>query len=126
MATSFFTKGVIQTEKLAILSSSEETNPRQFREFFHQKWETLSQNMDSQTILFIGGAYGSPDGKLSEGADNLENMKLQFEIDKMGPIREDMTRRNIKMEFLDVQFFYKDQSTTEIDEKELITSNFFN
>ena len=110
MATSFL-QGVICVENLSIFTALEEIDEWQIREFFHEKWETLSKNMDGQTMLFITGVHGSPDGKLLEDADSLETMKTQIqEIGRMQTIREDMVARNIKVEFIGVQHFYKDET----------------
>ena len=121
MAAPSFTQGVIRAEKLAVFTSSKEIDEWQIREFFHEKWEILSQNMDGQTMLFITGVHGSLDGKLLEDADSLETLITQFtEIGRMKSIREDMAKRKIKAEFLGVQDFYKDEASKEIDDIKLV------
>ena len=76
MAVSF-TQGVIRIEKLAIFTASEEVDEWQIRQFFLEKWEFLTQNMDGCTMLFITGVHGTADGQLAEDADSLETMIRQ-------------------------------------------------
>ena len=58
MATSFY-EHQIRAEKLAIFTSTEEVEVREFREFLVEKWKTLSAGLDNGTILFIAGVHGT-------------------------------------------------------------------
>ena len=76
MATSFY-EHQIRAEKLAIFTSAEEVEVREFREFLVEKWKTLSAGLDNGTILFIAGVHGTDDGKLGPRADSIETLKKQ-------------------------------------------------
>ena len=119
MAVSF-TQGVIRVEKLAVFCASEEVNEWQIRGFFLEKWRLLSSNLDNGTILFIAGVHGKADGELAEEADSLETMIRQFNVEAMKPVRDEMKKRNIQAEFLQIQNFLKSQDTKDIDKYDLI------
>ena len=121
MAVSF-TQGVIRVEKLAIFCASGEVNEWQIREFFLEKWKLLSSYLDHGTILFIAGVHGKVDGQLAEDADSLESMIRQFNVEAMNTVRENMTERKIKAEFLQVQSFIKSPITKDIDKNNFITA----
>ena len=76
MASSFY-EHQIRAEKLAIFTSTEEVEVREFREFLVEKWQTLSEGLDNGTILFIAGVHGTDEGKLGDRANSLETMKRQ-------------------------------------------------
>ena len=115
-----FTQGVLQIEKLTIFSSNNEVDEWQIREFFHEKWDFLSQRLDNGTLLFMTGVHGTEDGKLGKFADSLDTMIRQFKIPKMERIKKDIEKRNIRIEFLGIHEYYTDVSTKQIDEERVI------
>ena len=68
----------IHVEKLAIFSANAETDEWQIREFFAQNWANLTQGFTNSKILFIAGAHGLSNGKLSEATDSVEVLQTQF------------------------------------------------
>ena len=116
-----FAQGIIRAEKLAIFTAKEDVDEWQFRNFICEKWETLSQNMEGQSILFICGVHGNADGTLGDTTDSLETMKRQInEIGATESLREDMKKRNIKANFLGIHHYYENEETMTIDKNMLI------
>ena len=108
----------IHVEKLAIFSANNETNEWQIREYVARNWTTLTEGLKNTTILFIAGAHGLEDGKLSEPTDSVEVLKVQFSriIKEQYPkVLEDQIPRGIRFDFLNVTEFYRDWKSREID-----------
>ena len=57
-------EGKIVSEKLAVFTFNDVISEPEFRRYFIDKWETLTQQMENSTILFIGGIHGDKKGNL--------------------------------------------------------------
>ena len=104
----------IHVEKLAIFSANAETDEWQIREYIAQNWWTLTKELKNATILFIAGAHGLEDGRLSEPTDSVEVLQVQFSRilkNKYPEIVEDKIKKFIKFEFLNITHFYLDVKT---------------
>ena len=112
----------IHVEKLAIFSANAETDEWQIREYIAQNWWTLTKELKNATILFIAGAHGLEDGRLSEPTDSVEVLQVQFSRilkNKYPEIVEDKIKKFIKFEFLNITHFYLDVKTKTINEEAL-------
>ena len=112
----------IHVEKLAIFSANAETDEWQIREYIAQNWWNLTKCLTNATILFIAGAHGLEDGKLSEPTDSVEVLQVQFSRilqNNYPKVVEDQVKKCIKFEFLNVTHFYSDMKSKQINEKAL-------
>ena len=112
----------IHTEKLAIFSANAETDEWQIREYMVQNWAKLTEGLKNSTILFMAGAHGLSNGKLSEATDSVEVLQTQFTkiVPKKYPkLIEDKNKRRIEFAFLNVTHFYKNEKSKQIDENKL-------
>ena len=65
MATaSYIEHKIVHADKLAVFTCNDEINEWDIRYYVIDNWETLTQGMDSSTILFIAGVHGLKTGKL--------------------------------------------------------------
>ena len=55
---------IVHADKLAVFTCNDEINEWDIRYYVIDNWETLTQGMDSSTILFIAGVHGLKTGKL--------------------------------------------------------------
>ena len=115
----------LHVDKLSILSANKETNELEIRKYVTKDWRTLTEGLKNAIILFIAGAHGLEDGRLSKPVGSVKT--LQDQLSRILKIKnpeivEDKDKRSILFEFLDVTDFYLDEKNKVIDEEDLVRS----
>ena len=76
MATKIIEHNVIKCDKLTIVSANDKTNEMKIQRYLIENWQTITNEMENSTILFMGGAHGSEFGKFDR-KENIQTLKNQ-------------------------------------------------
>ena len=125
MDPSTFNHPVFISEKITIITCSGEVTSRAIRNYMLKNWVILSQGLDNSTILIMAGVHGDEEGQLGGDAGNMKEIQSQFservlKHQKAQWLLEEMEDRQIKIEYLDVLKFYKNNAEFELDEGALL------
>ena len=110
---------VFSIENTVIITTNEEITARQTRSYLLNNWDKLTSNRTSIRILILAGIHGYEDGKLGPLDQGLQkDNESQIKVLKR-KLKEDMEKRNIEIEAIDVGQHHDDNL---LDETKLLAT----